>query len=373
MNNILNFYMKANDLKNIMVDERYSVADNLYGSVILAVAFNSEFGEPKDISKIIRMLILSEITLKNPNLELSKTLKKGKKFEREAFEFHSLQTEDAKDAFRFRITEFSLTKLIDEKGDSLSFENLYKEALNLGIFKIIHKEDYERYKRIFKFYYFNYRLKNKLRSGWDKKHWNVKSDRTERISEHIIGTIALAIAIDSEFDFNIDINKVIKMLAIHEVGEILIGDITPFDGITKKQKKEIEHQAIEDVLECLTNKKYLTDLIFEFDEHQTDESMFSYYCDKLEADIQAKVYQDMGIQNPLDEQQNNIVFKSDRVKQMVENGAQTAFDIWYLWDKSIYEDNIIFSILLECVKAHDLTKLSGMEEKDKQFLLNKNN
>ena len=28
MNNVLNFYMKANDLKNIMADERYSVADN---------------------------------------------------------------------------------------------------------------------------------------------------------------------------------------------------------------------------------------------------------------------------------------------------------------------------------------------------------
>ena len=373
MTNILKFYMKVNDLKNTMADEKYSVADNLYGSVILAIAFNSEFGKPNDISKIIRMLILSEITLKNPNLELSKILKKGKRFEREAFEFHSLQTEDAKDAFRFRITDFSLTKLIEEKGDNLSFENLYKEALNLGLFKIIRKEDYEKYKKIFRFYYLNYRLKNKLRSGWDNKHWNVKSDRIERISEHIIGTIALAIAIDSEFDFDIDINKIIEMLAIHEVGEILIEDITPFDGITKEQKKDIEHQAVEDVLECLTNKKNLTDLIFEFDEHQTDESLFSYYCDKMEADIQAKVYQDMGMQNPLDEQQNNVVFKSDRVKQMVENGAQTAFDIWYLWDKSIYEDNIIFSILLEHVKDINLTKFSGMEQRGKQFVLNKNN
>lgn len=373
MKNILNFYMKANDLKNVMADERYSIADNLYGSIILAVAFNSEFGKPRDISKIIRMLILSEITLKNPNLELNKILKKGKRFEREALEYHFLQSEDAKDVFRFRITDFSLTKLIDEKGDNLSFENLYKEALNLGIFKIIHKEDYEKYKKIFKFYCLNYRLKNKLRSGWDKKHWNVKSDRIERISEHIIGTIALAIAIDSEFDFDIDINKVIEMLSIHEVGEILIGDITPFDGITKEQKKEIEHQAVEDVLECLTNKKYLTDLIFEFDEHQTDESLFSYYCDKIEADIQAKVYQDKGMQKPLDEQQNNVVFKSDRVKKMVKDGAQTAFDIWYLWDKSIYEDDVIFSTLLECVNDTDLTKFSSMGQKDKQFVLDKNN
>ena len=369
MNNILNFYMKSNDLKNILTDEKYSVADNLYGSIILAVAFNSEFGEPKDISKIARMLILSEITLKNPNLNLVETLKKGKQYEKEAIEYLQIKNLEAKEAFRFRITDFSLTKLIDEKGDYLSFENLYKEALNLSIFKLTHKEDYEKYKKIFKFYYLNYRLKNKLRSVWDKKHWNVKGDRIERISEHIIGTIALAIAIDSEFDFNIDINKVIEMLAIHEVGEILIGDITPFDGVTPQQKKEIEHNAIEDVLECLTNKTNLINLIFEFDEHQTNESMFSHYCDKIEADIQAKVYQDNGMQNPLDEQQNNVVFKSDKVKHMLENGAQTAFDIWYLWDKSIYENNIIFTLLLEFVKDNDLIKFSNIGQKNKQFKL----
>ena len=373
MNNIFNFYMRTNDLKNIMADERYSVADNLYGSIMLAVAFNSEFGEPKDISKIIRMLILSEITLENSNFSLAETLKKGKQYEKEATECLQLKTLEAKDAFRFRIMDFSLTKLIDEKEDSLSFENLYKEALNLGIFKIIYSDDYEKYKKIFKFYYFNYRLKNKLRSGWDKEHWNVKGDRIEHISEHIVGTIALAIAMDSEFNFEIDINKVIEMLALHEVGEILIGDITPFDGITKEQKKEIEHNAIEDVLGCLTNKKYLIDLIFEFDEHQTDESMFSYYCDKMEADIQAKVYQDMGMQNSLDEQQNNVVFKSDKIKQMVSNGAQTAFDIWYLWDKSIYEDDNIFTLLLDYVKDNDLTKFSGIGQKNKQYKLDKNN
>ena len=72
-------------------------------------------------------------------------------------------------------------------------------------------------------------------------------------------------------------------------------------------------------------------------------------------------------------QQNNVVFKSDRVKKMVKDGAQTAFDIWYLWDKSIYEDDVIFSTLLECVKYYDLTKFSSMGQKDKQFVLDKNN
>ena len=79
------------------------------------------------------------------------------------------------------------------------------------------------------------------------------------------------------------------------------------------------------------------------------------------------------MQNPLDEQQNNVVFKSDRVKQMVENGAQTAFDIWYLWDKSIYKDDTTFTLLLDYVKDNDLTKLSSVGQKYKRFILDKNN
>jgi len=34
------------------------------------------------------------------------------------------------------------------------------------------------------------------------------------------------------------------MLIIHEIGEVLIGDITPFDNITPEQKQRVEHQAM---------------------------------------------------------------------------------------------------------------------------------
>ena len=45
----------------------------------------------------------------------------------------------------------------------------------------------------------------------------------------------LAIAIQSEYQYNIDLNKVIMMLAVHELEEILIGDLTQFQ-ISKAEK-----------------------------------------------------------------------------------------------------------------------------------------
>ena len=200
------------------------------------------------------------------------------------------------------------------------------------------------------FYLLATQLKYKIRSGWDKIHWNVNKERLESIAEHVYGTCILALSIDSEFETNLDINKVVKMLVIHELGEVVIGDTTPFDNITPEEKMEKEHEAIKKVLGDLINKDEFYSLLLEFDDKKTKEAIFAHHCDKLDADIQAKVYQDMGCQNPLNEQENNVVFKSQRVQQMVKDGAESAFDIWYEWDKPLYYDDEIFANLLDYVK-----------------------
>lgn len=217
-------------------------------------------------------------------------------------------------------------------------------------YKKTNKKQEERLSDAMRFYLLATQLKYKIRSGWDENHWNVSKERIESIAEHVYGTCILAVSIDSEFETNLDINKVIKMLVIHELGEVVIGDITPFDNITPEEKMEKEHEAIREVLGNLIKKDEFYSLLLEFDEKKTKEAIFAHHCDKLEADIQAKVYQDMGCQNSLDEQENNVVFKSQRVQQMVKDGAKSAFDIWYEWDKSLYLDDQTFANILDYVK-----------------------
>lgn len=215
----------------------------------------------------------------------------------------------------------------------------------------------EKLKNSMRFYMLATQLKYKIRSGWDKSHWNVSKDRVESIAEHVYGTCILALSIDSEFKTNLDINKVIKMLVLHELGEVIIGDITPFDNITPEEKMKKEHEAMREVIGDLVNQEEFLSLLFEFDEKKTKEAIFAHHCDKLEADIQAKVYQDMGCQHPLDEQEDNVVFKSNKVQQMVNDGAQTAFDIWYEWDKSLYYDDEDFGRLLDYVRTINTQEL----------------
>lgn len=214
----------------------------------------------------------------------------------------------------------------------------------------------EKLRNSMRFYLLATQLKYKIRSGWDKTHWNVSKERIESIAEHVYGTCILALSIDSEFKTNLDINKVIKMLVLHELGEVIIGDITPFDNITPEEKMKKEHEAMREVIGDLVNQEEFLSLLFEFDEKKTKEAIFAHHCDKLEADIQAKVYQDMGCQHSLDEQEDNVVFKSNKVQQMVKDGVQTAFDIWYEWDKSLYYDDEDFARLLDYVKTIDTQK-----------------
>lgn len=212
-------------------------------------------------------------------------------------------------------------------------------------------------KNAMRFYLLATQLKYKIRSGWDEKHWNVSKERIESVAEHVYGTCILAISLDSEFECHIDVNKVIKMLVVHELGEVIIGDITPFDNVSKEEKLRREHEAIIKVIGDLVKKDELIALLHEFDERKTKESIFAYHCDKLEADIQSKVYQDRGCHHSLDAQENNVVFNNSIAQQIVANGAKTAFDIWYEWDKHIYADDEVFAQMLDFVKNHNTQEI----------------
>lgn len=356
---VLSFYMRVNTLKDKIVDEKnsYSIADHLFGSMILGTAIDSEFKEAKELSKIYRMIFLNDFNEQYSDYDYE-TLKLGRQYKKEIFEIENTNSNEGKLVSKYKILDLLLTKLIREKDGKIDNYQLIKEGSST-ISSLCNKEA-TKCEEIFKFYYFNFRLKNKVRSAWDNNHWNVKSNRIEKISEHVIGTFGLALVMSSEFNYNIDIDKVLEMLVIHEIGETIIGDITPFDGITPEEKKEIEHKAMIDVLGNLIDKDSLLSLLYEFDEQKTPEAKFAHYCDKIEADLQAKVYQDKGLQRSLDDQENNCVFKSPKVQKMLGDGASTAFDIWYEWDKSIYEgdkDFPEFSSMLKIVKMCNLMNL----------------
>ena len=175
------------------------------------------------------------------------------------------------------------------------------------------------------------RLKNVIRTGW--KTWHVQRNRIESVAEHIFGVQMLAIAMKSEYQYDVDLLKVIYMIAIHELGEITIGDLTQFE-IPLKEKEKIEHEAVHKILGDLLDGKEIENLFLEFDSHATKEAMFAYQCDKLECDLQCKLYDEEGCVD-LNNQEGNISLNNQRVQSLLEIEDSWS-TMWLKFDQEIY-------------------------------------
>ena len=190
--------------------------------------------------------------------------------------------------------------------------------------------------KVINYYVLCNKLKHLIRTGW--KDWHVKSDRLESVAEHIYGTQMLAIAINSEYEYDIDILKVIFMLAIHELGETIIGDLTPFQ-ISKDEKRKIEHNAIHEILSGLIDGDSIEKILIEFDEHKTKESLFAFWCDKLECDLQCKLYDEDGLVD-LNRQSDNNSFYDEEVQALLkDNDSWSTMWLKFSQNKYGYDDN----------------------------------
>jgi len=212
----------------------------------------------------------------------------------------------------------------------------------------------QKIKNMLQFYLLVTQLKDKIRRGWEL--WNIDRKRVESVAEHIYGTCILAISIDSEFDLNIDIYKVVMMLVLHEIEEVKIGDLTPFDKVTKEEKRRMGKQAVQEILNSLSKKADYIELIEEFEEMKTRESIFAKMCDKLEADIQCKLY---GEEKSIDinkKENAHYLVENERIQKLLANGEKTLADFFIENDRPIYKEKI-FEDIADFVKKNDLGQL----------------
>ena len=212
--------------------------------------------------------------------------------------------------------------------------------------------------KVINYYVLCNKLKNVIRTGW--KDWNVQKERVESIAEHVFGVQMLAIAMKSEYQYDIDIMKVIYMLAIHELGESVIGDLTQFQ-ITKQEKEKIEHEAVHKILSKLLDGDQIEELFLEFDSRSTKEAMFAYQCDKLECDLQCKLYDEEGCVD-LNNQQENSTFKNEKVQELLKNGSSWS-TMWLKFGQSSYPYDDNFKAISNYAMNNNISKGVNNNEK----------
>ena len=206
---------------------------------------------------------------------------------------------------------------------------------------------------VLRYYALCNRLKDVIRTGW--KDWRVERERVESVAEHIFGVQMLALAMNSEYEYEIDITKVIYMLAVHELEEIIIGDLTLFQ-VSKEEKEKIGHEALEKILKGLLDGDNIKKLIIEFDERKTKEAFFAYQCDKLECDIQSKLYDEEGCVD-LRKQDGNQTLNHPRVQSLLE-AEKTWSGMWLSFGQEKYPYDENFKAVSTYAKKNGIKELT---------------
>ena len=123
------------------------------------------------------------------------------------------------------------------------------------------------------------RLKDELR------HCDTSKGRRESVAEHSWRIALMALFMQDEFP-ELDINKVIRMCLIHDLGECFTGDIPTFLKTAEDEQKE--DRVLADWVASLP-EPYCRELAALYDEMnalQTGEARLYKSLDKLEAVIQ---------------------------------------------------------------------------------------
>lgn len=185
------------------------------------------------------------------------------------------------------------------------------------------------------FYYQTAKLKETLRSG--PVQWQVEKDVMETIASHVYGTQMLAIGLQSEMNLDVDFSKVLLMLAVHETEEILIGDLTPLDFVSKEQKKEIGKTAVSKIFSVLAGEgQQYIDILDEYAKGKSKEAHFAKACDKLECVLEFKKYCDEGLTS-LDKVTSDML-RHPKLKEFYDEGKLALDDIFYVYHMKEFED-----------------------------------
>ena len=207
----------------------------------------------------------------------------------------------------------------------------------------------KKIKDIMSFYALCSKLKDTIRKG--PLTWNANRKRIESVAEHIYGVQMLAISIYYQFGYKLDLNKVIYMLAIHELEEIEIGDLA-FYETTKEDKLEKGKNATDLILKDLIGKEEISKLLDEYNERKTDEAIFAYHCDKLECDVQMKLYDQEGCFD-LNNQPNNPIIDLPSVRKVLDSESSIS-NAWIEFDRSKFEDDPVFIEIINWLKNNNI-------------------
>nr|WP_276939053.1 HD domain-containing protein [Helcococcus sueciensis] len=112
----------------------------------------------------------------------------------------------------------------------------------------------------------------------------IGEDRRENDAEHTFHIATMSMFLQEISEIEVDINKVIKMLLVHDLVEIFAGDTFAYDEKLKIGKFDREKKSMDKLKSYLSenNQKMLENLWLEFESNLTNEAKYANAMDRLQ-------------------------------------------------------------------------------------------
>lgn len=125
-------------------------------------------------------------------------------------------------------------------------------------------------------------LKRELRHSW------LSDGRRESVAEHTWRMALMALTLYREVDPKLSIEHILKMIIVHDLGEVYAGDYQVYGKAVPENKHELEDEALEKLIKLLPKETHdeIKSLWLEFEERKSPEAIFAVALDKLEVLIQ---------------------------------------------------------------------------------------
>ncbi|XP_055684820.1 5'-deoxynucleotidase HDDC2 [Lutzomyia longipalpis] len=129
-------------------------------------------------------------------------------------------------------------------------------------------------------------LKHLKRTGWVLR--NVQD--CETVSAHMYRMSMVTFLLDGTE--GLDRIKCMELALVHDLAECIVGDITPYCGISREEKKQREMKAMEDITKLISPRgDHMMELFHEYEESTSPESRFIKDLDRLDMVLQAFEYE----------------------------------------------------------------------------------
>ena len=138
---------------------------------------------------------------------------------------------------------------------------------------------------LLRFFHLAGRLKDTPRAGWTLRGISAP----ESVAEHSHRAALLALVLAPRAHPPLDVSRCVAMALVHDLAEALVGDITPYDGISPDDKRAREEAAMRELASLAADESLLA-LWREYDGAASPEARFVKELDKLETVLQASEY-----------------------------------------------------------------------------------